>query len=103
MADEEGEDDEEDSSSSSGGEEGGSPSSSASASSSRRPRAGPRPPSYASEDGVSYVIEARPRSTVVPLGPEVVPMSMAAAPPPLPSPLPVHPSEVGRVGRAPSR
>jgi hypothetical protein len=25
---------------------------------------GPRPPSYASEDGVSYIVEAAPRSTV---------------------------------------
>ncbi|KAK4222159.1 hypothetical protein QBC38DRAFT_99940 [Podospora fimiseda] len=27
-----------------------------------------RPPSYSSDDGVSYVVEARPRSTLVPLG-----------------------------------
>ncbi|KAI1389339.1 uncharacterized protein F4822DRAFT_427691 [Hypoxylon trugodes] len=40
-----------------------------------------RPPSYASEDGVSYVVEARPRSIV----------------PPTEVPLPPHPSEVGRV------
>lgn len=57
-----------------------------------------RPPSYASEDGVSYIIEARPRSTLVPLGPEIVP-----APSPVPSLLPVHPSEVGRVATPPSR
>ncbi|KAI5860861.1 hypothetical protein GGS23DRAFT_214358 [Durotheca rogersii] len=37
-----------------------------------------RPPSYASEDGVTYVVEARPRSIV----------------PPLNVPLPPHPSEV---------
>lgn len=49
---------------------------------------GPRPPSYASEDGVSYVVDARPRS-VAPAVTEV--------------PLPPHPSEMGRVGerRAP--
>ncbi|PHH76197.1 hypothetical protein CDD82_4108 [Ophiocordyceps australis] len=29
-------------------------------------RSGPRPPSYASEDGVSYVVEARPRSMAPP-------------------------------------
>ncbi|KUI56633.1 hypothetical protein VP1G_04004 [Cytospora mali] len=40
-----------------------------------------RPPSYVSEDGVSYVVEARPRS-------------MAPA---MDVPLPVHPAEVGRV------
>lgn len=50
-----------------------------------RPRAG-RPPSYMSDDGVSYVVEARPRSmapgTEVPLAP--------------------HPAEVGRGGRPPA-
>lgn len=99
------------------GDEVNSPSSSSSdgqegegSSSSSRPRAAaPRPPSYASEDGVSYVVEAQPRSTIVPLmGPAIVPMSMTmplpmAAAPNATSPLPVHPSEVGRVGRAPSR
>lgn len=55
-----------------------------------------RPPSYVSEDGVSYVIEARPRSTL-PLtsyAPEMVA---------LPNPLPVHPSERGRVGVPPGQ
>lgn len=49
---------------------------------SERPRV-PRPPSYASDDGVSYVVEAQPRSiapvTDVPLGP--------------------HPAEAGRTAR----
>ncbi|KAI2602513.1 hypothetical protein GGR54DRAFT_644929 [Hypoxylon sp. NC1633] len=40
-----------------------------------------RPPSYASEDGVSYVVEARPRSIV----------------PPIDVTLPPHSSEVGRL------
>ncbi|KAI2464198.1 hypothetical protein F4781DRAFT_83142 [Annulohypoxylon bovei var. microspora] len=40
-----------------------------------------RPPSYASEDGVSYVVEARPRSMV----------------PPTDVPLPPHPSEPSRL------
>ena len=39
-----------------------------------------RPPSYISEDGVGYVIEAQPRSTVYD------------------TELPVHPSERGRIG-----
>ncbi|KAI1372557.1 hypothetical protein F4677DRAFT_462883 [Hypoxylon crocopeplum] len=48
----------------------------------RRPgTAHTRPPSYASEDGVSYVVEARPRSMV----------------PPTDVPLPPHPSEIGRL------
>ncbi|KAK1469452.1 hypothetical protein CMEL01_01219 [Colletotrichum melonis] len=47
---------------------------------------GPRPPSYASEDGVSYVVEARPRS-----------MAPAAMTDVL-TPLPIHPSERGRMG-----
>lgn len=51
-----------------------------------------RPPSYASEDGVTYIIEARPRS-IAPLATEIIPM---------PSPLPVHPSEVGRLATPPS-
>lgn len=45
-----------------------------------------RPPSYASEDGVAYVIEAQPRS--------IAPTAEV--------PLPVHPSEAGRVAAAPS-
>ncbi|KAL0942133.1 uncharacterized protein CTRU02_200019 [Colletotrichum truncatum] len=55
---------------------------------SREASSGPRPPSYASEDGVSYVVDARPRS-VAPVVTEV--------------PLPPHPSEVGRMNdrRAP--
>ncbi|KAL7623524.1 hypothetical protein AAE478_007207 [Parahypoxylon ruwenzoriense] len=43
-----------------------------------------RPPSYASDDGVSYVVEARPRSMV----------------PPTDVPLPPHSSEVGRLQAA---
>lgn len=47
-----------------------------------QPRPGTaRPPSYASEDGVSYIVEARPRSVA----------------PPTDVPLPPHPSEAGRV------
>lgn len=42
----------------------------------------PRPPSYASDDGVSYVVEAQPRS-IAPTG-EV--------------PLRGHPAEAGRAG-----
>ncbi|PKS07477.1 hypothetical protein jhhlp_006081 [Lomentospora prolificans] len=48
------------------------------------PQRGPRPPSYASEDGVSYVIDAVPRSTA----------------PTADMPLPVHPSERGRLDGA---
>lgn len=44
-----------------------------------------RPPSYASDDGVSYVVEARPRSMA----------------PTTDVPLPPHPSEAGRVGTPP--
>ncbi|OHW99420.1 hypothetical protein CSPAE12_01882 [Colletotrichum incanum] len=44
---------------------------------------GPRPPSYASEDGVSYVVDARPRS----MAPTMTEM-----------PMPPHPSEIGRMG-----
>lgn len=57
----------------------------------RRPEtsAGPRPPSYASDDGVSYVVEAAPRSTA--------PREDASQP----LPLPLHPSEVGRVAHPP--
>lgn len=44
------------------------------------PAAGPRPPSYVSEDGVSYITEAAPRSAVAP----------ASAPAPAPSG--VHPA-----------
>ncbi|KAI0018637.1 hypothetical protein F4780DRAFT_506545 [Xylariomycetidae sp. FL0641] len=46
-----------------------------------RPTAAPRPPSYASDDGVEYVVEARPRSMA----------------PGFAEPLPTHPSEVGRI------
>lgn len=69
-------DDDSDSSSTSG-DEGGS---------SSRPRGQRRPPSYASEDGVAYVIEAQPRS--------IAPTAEV--------PLPVHPSEAGRLAAAPS-
>lgn len=50
-----------------------------------RPRGQRRPPSYASEDGVAYVIEAQPRS--------IAPTAEV--------PLPLHPSEAGRVAAAP--
>ncbi|KAI1136233.1 hypothetical protein F5Y05DRAFT_114985 [Hypoxylon sp. FL0543] len=46
---------------------------------SRPEAAHPRPPSYASDDGVTYVVEARPRSMV----------------PPIDAPLPPRPSETG--------
>jgi hypothetical protein len=45
------------------------------------PSGAPRPPSYVSEDGVAYVIEAAPRSIA----------------PTVDVPLPQHPSERGRV------
>lgn len=45
-----------------------------------------RPPSYASEDGVAYVIEAQPRS--------IAPVTEV--------PLAVHPAEAGRIAAAPS-
>ncbi|EQL01048.1 hypothetical protein G6O67_008708 [Ophiocordyceps sinensis] len=35
-------------------------------------RGGPRPPSYASEDGITYVVEAQPRSTLPPGGSDVL-------------------------------
>ncbi|KAH0494802.1 hypothetical protein TgHK011_008391 [Trichoderma gracile] len=47
---------------------------------------GPRPPSYASDDGVSYVVDAVPRS--------VAPSSEGEQ-------QPVHPSERGRAGQPP--
>lgn len=50
-----------------------------------RPRGLRRPPSYVSEDGVSYIMEARPRS--------LAPM--------VDVPLPVHPAEAGRVAMPP--
>ncbi|KAL2887906.1 hypothetical protein HOO65_040243 [Ceratocystis lukuohia] len=46
-----------------------------------RPRVEPRPPSYASDDGITYVVDAVPRSTVASED----------------NSLPLHPSEVGRV------
>ncbi|KAK0732991.1 hypothetical protein B0T26DRAFT_630319, partial [Lasiosphaeria miniovina] len=53
------------------------------AGSSHAPRTtAPRPPSYASEDGVSYVVEARPRSMAPTTNVPVLP----------------HPSETGRAG-----
>ncbi|KAK9446263.1 hypothetical protein VB005_00108 [Metarhizium brunneum] len=47
----------------------------------RRPdtAAGPRPPSYASDDGISYVVEARPRSMAPP--PQTYTVSGAGVPP----------------------
>lgn len=54
--------------------------------SSSRPRGQRRPPSYASEDGVAYVIEAQPRS--------IAPTAEVA--------MPLHPSEAGRLAPAPS-
>jgi len=50
----------------------------------------PRPPSYISEDGVSYVVEARPRS--------VAPTMDV----PLRTSMPLHPSEAGRAARPPA-
>ncbi|EQB47187.1 hypothetical protein CGLO_13694 [Colletotrichum gloeosporioides Cg-14] len=50
-------------------------------SNSREVGSGLRPPSYASEDGVSYVVDARPRSMA----------------PGMTEVLPPHPSEVGRM------
>lgn len=53
-----------------------------------RPRTtAPRPPSYASDDGVSYVVEAQPRS-IAPTGDVPLRMSM-------------HPAEAGRAGLPP--
>ncbi|KAK0708619.1 hypothetical protein B0H67DRAFT_590787 [Lasiosphaeris hirsuta] len=48
----------------------------------------PRPPSYASDDGVSYVVEAQPRSIAPTME---VPLRGS-----------VHPAEAGRAGRPPS-
>ncbi|KAK2754720.1 hypothetical protein FQN54_006853 [Arachnomyces sp. PD_36] len=45
-----------------------------------RPTTANRPPSYISDDGVQYVVEAQPRSTVY-------------------EPLPVHPAERGRIAQ----
>lgn len=45
-----------------------------------RPTTANRPPSYISDDGVQYVVEAQPRSTVY-------------------DPLPIHPAERGRIGQ----
>ena len=60
------------------------PSSSSSSSQSARSNVR-RPPSYASEDGISYVVDAQPRS----IAPTTdVPLST------------VHPSEAGRAGSA---
>lgn len=56
-----------------------------------RPTTANRPPSYASDDGVDYVVEARPRS-MAPLA--HVPTSDAV--------LPTHPSEAGRLAQIPS-
>ncbi|KAH6605565.1 hypothetical protein Trco_004718 [Trichoderma cornu-damae] len=52
-----------------------------------RPATGQRPPSYISEDGVSYVVDAVPRS--------IAPSS------PVSAQEPVHPSERGRAGQPP--
>jgi hypothetical protein len=54
-----------------------------------RPSTANRPPSYASDDGIEYVVEARPRS--------IAPATVLAA-----EQLREHPSEVGRAGQ-PSR
>ncbi|KAI1841376.1 hypothetical protein JX265_013476 [Neoarthrinium moseri] len=51
-----------------------------------QPRTANRPPSYASDDGVEYVVEARPRS--------MAPLTDV--------PLPTHPSEIGRIEQRPS-
>lgn len=54
-----------------------------------RPRmTAPRPPSYASDDGVAYVVEAQPRS-IAPTGD--VPLRMG-----------MHPAEAGRAGLPPA-
>lgn len=50
-----------------------------------RPTTANRPPSYISEDGIDYVVEAQPRSIA----------------PTTDVPLPVHPSERGRVWQRP--
>ena len=50
-------------------------------------RTGPRPPSYASDDGVAYFVDAAPRSTA----------------PTTDVPLPPHPSELGRIGHNPQQ
>ncbi|GAB0140660.1 hypothetical protein EsHS_00001273 [Epichloe bromicola] len=42
-------------------------------------RSGPRPPSYASDDGISYVVEARPRS-IAPLPQAYIPASASDIP-----------------------
>lgn len=47
-----------------------------------RPATANRPPSYISDDGVQYVVEAQPRSTVY-------------------EPLSIHPAERGRMGQWP--
>ncbi|CAK7206399.1 hypothetical protein SEUCBS139899_009191 [Sporothrix eucalyptigena] len=51
-----------------------------------RGRQSPRPPSYVSEDGVQYVVEAQPRSIA----------------PTTEIPLPQHPAEVGRIAPRPA-
>ncbi len=48
----------------------------------------PRPPSYASDDGVSYVVEAQPRSIAPTMD---VPLRTS-----------VHPAEAGRAGQPPA-
>ncbi|KAH6649177.1 hypothetical protein BKA67DRAFT_662091 [Truncatella angustata] len=55
-----------------------------------RPATANRPPSYASDDGVDYVVEARPRS-MAPLSDATLSTSGV--------PLPTHPSEAGRIGQ----
>lgn len=51
-----------------------------------RGRQSPRPPSYMSDDGVQYVVEAQPRSIA----------------PTTEIPLPEHPSEAGRTAPRPA-
>jgi len=46
----------------------------------------PRPPSYASDDGVSYVVDAQPRS----IAPSAIDVPIV---------MHMHPAEAGRVGR----
>ncbi|KAK4185992.1 hypothetical protein QBC35DRAFT_502373 [Podospora australis] len=57
----------------------------------------PRPPSYASDDGISYVVEARPRSTVLP--PMATRRTMPSVRDTTYSAAGLHPAEAGRAGQ----
>ncbi|KAJ2898323.1 uncharacterized protein MKZ38_003995 [Zalerion maritima] len=65
---------------------GGAGSSSSGGSSSDERSPSPRPPSYISDDGINYVVDARPRSMA----------------PTTDVPLPPHPSEAGNRGQSPA-